>query len=95
MNSFNSVTGSLFNLISKNKHIIRTNIIDTLVKFSNQFIMIPVFLLSWDTNIYGSWLSILAIAGTMQIFINSITDTYSLDLANLRSFKGTPAQDCT
>ena len=88
MNSFNSVTGSLFNLISKNKHIIRTNIIDTLVKFSNQFIMIPVFLLSWDTNIYGSWLSILAIAGTMQIFINSITDTYSLDLANLRSFKG-------
>ena len=88
MNSFNSVTGSLFNFISKSKSIILTNIIDTLVKFSNQFIMIPVFLQSWDTNIYGSWLSLLAIAGTMQIFINSITDTYSLDLANLRSFKG-------
>ncbi len=47
--------------------------------------MVPIFLIAWDTNIYGSWLSLLAIIGTIQILLNSITETYSYDLANIRN----------
>lgn len=73
------------NFFLNNKSIFHANIIDTFVKFSNQFIMVPIFLIAWDTNIYGSWLSLLAIIGTIQILLNSITETYSYDLANIRN----------
>lgn len=77
----------ILKFILTNRIILGTNVIDTLVKFSNQFLLLPVFLLIWDTDIYGSWLSLLAITGITQVLISSTVVTYSLDLANSRNLK--------